>query len=93
MKEMLGGLLEFENDEKFIEFVETMNMDMAIRIAEGSLDYGQKNGLYTLEESYCIYKCLSILKHCVNDHGSGFKGPSKVATVELDEDEKNELTN
>lgn len=88
MKELFGGLLEFEDSQKLIEFVETMNMNMSIRIAEISLDYGQKNGLYTLEEAYTIYKCLSILKRCVNDYGNGFKGPSRVATVELDGDAK-----
>ena len=89
MKELFGGLLEFEDAQKLIEFVETMDMDMSIRIVEISLDYGQKNGLYTLEEAYSIYKCLSLLKNCVISHGSGFKGPSRVATVEFDQEIKN----
>jgi hypothetical protein len=88
MKELFGGLIEFKDSQKLVEFVETMNREAAIKIVEGSLDYGQKNGLFTLEESYCIYKSLTIIKDTVNNYGNGYKGPSRVATVELDGDKK-----
>jgi hypothetical protein len=88
MKEILGGLIEFKNAQELVEFVETMKRDTSMKIIEGSLDYGQKNGLFTLEEAYCIYKSLTIIKDTVNNYGNGFKGPSRVATVELDGDKK-----
>lgn len=66
MKDIFGGLLEFENQEKLIEFAENLDIKTAIKIMEASSEYGMKNGLYSLEEAYCIYMCLQKIKTIEN---------------------------
>lgn len=63
MKEQIfGGSIEFENKEKLIEFIETIDKEMSIKLIEISIEYGMKNGLFGLDESYCLYKSLKKLK-------------------------------
>jgi len=47
METIFGGLVEFKDRAKLVEFVETMDIDASIKIIETSLEFGQKNGLYT----------------------------------------------
>jgi hypothetical protein len=62
MENVFGGLIEFENKKEFELFVEKMDINSVIQIIEASVTYGLQNGLYTLEESHILYKCLSKLK-------------------------------
>lgn len=62
METIFGGLIEFKGRKELIEFTETMDIDTSIKIIEGTLEYGQKNGLYTLEEASVIYKSIYVLK-------------------------------
>jgi hypothetical protein len=87
MKAIFGGFLEYISDEKLLAYTETMDNQMAINMIEAAFQYGVKSGLYNLEEAHCLYKCLLQMKNLEISHGSGFKGPSRVATVELDEKE------
>jgi len=89
---IFGGLIEFENQEKLIAFIEKIDNKTSIKIIEGAIEYGMKNGLFNLEEAYCLYNCLKVVKNCVNSHGSGFKGPSQYPEVELDGKPENEST-
>ena len=61
-EKIFGGLIEFENHEKLTEFVETMDKTMGLKMLELSIDYGMKNGVYNLDEAYCLHKCISKLK-------------------------------
>jgi hypothetical protein len=61
-KEIFGGLIGFENNEKFTEFIDTMDKATAIKIIELSIEYGLKYGLYDLNESFCLYNCISKIK-------------------------------
>lgn len=67
MKSIFGGLIDFESQAKLTEFAENLNVEMSIKIMEASSEYGMKNGLYSLEEAYCIYMCLQKLKLKEND--------------------------
>jgi hypothetical protein len=62
MENVFGGLIEFDNKKEFELFVEKMDINSVIQIIEASVTYGLQNGLYTLEESHILYKCLSKLK-------------------------------
>lgn len=63
MKSIFGGLIDFESQAKLTEFAESLDAKTSIKIMEASAEYGIKNGLYTLEEAYCIYMALRRLKH------------------------------
>ncbi len=65
--EILGGLIEFESQEKLNNFIENIDHINAIKIIEGSIEYGMKNGLFNLNEAYCLYKCLNVIKYCVDN--------------------------
>jgi hypothetical protein len=66
MESIFGGTIEFQTKQQFETFVDTVDNEMSMKIIELALDYGQKNGLYTLEESHSIYKSLSKLKENAN---------------------------
>lgn len=57
---MFGGLLEFSKQEELNKFLDEMSSLDAIRIIEVGLEYGLKNGLYSLSESHILY--LSLIK-------------------------------
>jgi hypothetical protein len=63
---IFGGLLEFESQEKLTEFAKNLDIKTSIKILEVSSEYGMKNGLYSLDEAYCIYMCLQKLKSIEN---------------------------
>lgn len=62
MENIFGGLIEFKSKNEFDSFTDGMDTASTIQIIEASIMYGQQNGLYTLEESHILYKCLSKLK-------------------------------
>jgi hypothetical protein len=62
MENIFGGLIEFKSKKEFDSFIDEVNTNSSIQIIEASITYGQQNGLYTLEESHILYKCLSKLK-------------------------------
>ena len=61
-KEIFGGLLQFETNQQLNEFIESIDKEMSIKLIELSIDYIMKNGLFTLEESYCLYKSINKLR-------------------------------
>ena len=65
MKAIFGGLLEFENNSKLDEFAETVDDSTSIKVIENAIEYGMKNGIYSLEEAFCLYKCLSKVKRTI----------------------------
>jgi hypothetical protein len=63
MKTLFGGLIEFENQSKLSEFLEKMDNKMSLKIIEGALEYGMKNGLFNLDEAHCVYEALHKIKY------------------------------
>jgi hypothetical protein len=84
MESIFGGFLEYISDEKLLAYTETMDNEMAVNMIEAAFQYGVKSGLYNLEEAHCLYKCLIQIKNLEKNYGNGYKGPSRVADVELD---------
>ena len=66
MNSIFNGLLEFPTQKDFDVFVETMDEQSAIKLIELSIITNQQNGVYSIEESHCLYKCLSKLKENAN---------------------------
>lgn len=62
METIFGGLVEFENKDEIIEFVENIDFNDSLNLIEVALNYSQQNGLFTIEESHVIYKSLKKLK-------------------------------
>lgn len=60
--QIFGGLIEFDNKEKLSEFMESMDKITSLKIIELTIEYGLKNGLYNLDEAYCLHKSISKLK-------------------------------
>jgi hypothetical protein len=65
MENIFGGLIEFKSKEEFNSFIENVDNNSALQIIEASITYGLQNGLYSLEESHSLYKCLTKLKENV----------------------------
>lgn len=66
MENIFGGLIEFETENEFDEFVKGINEKNALSIIEKAIEYGHHNNLYTVQETYFIYKCLKKLKDYAN---------------------------
>jgi hypothetical protein len=62
MDSIFGGLLEFETEDQFDEFLKNIDEDNSLKIIELAIEYAYRNGLYSQPETYCIYKSLKKLK-------------------------------
>lgn len=67
MENLFDGLFQFESQKQFDDFMKNIDKKSAIKILELSIINNQQNGLYSLEESYCLYKCISKLKEDENE--------------------------
>ena len=63
MENIFGGLIEFNTQKEFDNFVETLDKETAIKIIEVGINYALSNGLYSMGETFCLYKCINKLKH------------------------------
>lgn len=70
MKTMFDGLFEFESENDLNLFVDGMDKNSSMKILEMAFEYGQKNGLFTIQESYCLYKCFTKLKEDENKNSN-----------------------
>jgi hypothetical protein len=66
MESIFGGLIEFNSENEFDDFVKDINENNALSIIEKCIEYGHQNNLYTVQETYFIYKCLKKLKDHAN---------------------------
>lgn len=65
MGHMFGELLEFNSKEELNEYIEKMEVGDALTLLETALTWSQQNGLYTIDESFIIYKSLEKLRQNV----------------------------
>jgi hypothetical protein len=65
MENIFGGLIEFKSKSEFDLFIENITKEEALQIIELSISFAQQSGLYSLEESHSLYKCLTKLKENV----------------------------
>lgn len=71
MESIFGGLIEFQDNKSFNTFIEEISKEDALKIVEMGIQYCQQNGVYSLEESHTLYKCLTKLKE-----KDGFNSPN-----------------
>ena len=62
MESIFGGLIAFESKEEFEKQLEIMDKSLSLKLLDLSIRYSVRNGAFSLEESYCLYKCISKLK-------------------------------
>lgn len=67
MENIFGGLIEFDTQKDFDSFVESLDKESAIKIIEVGINYALSNGLYSMGETFCLYKCISKLKENENN--------------------------
>jgi hypothetical protein len=68
MDVLFGGLIEFETQTEFNEFIDNIDNENAIRIIEIAITYAQQNGIFNLKEAHYLYKSLSKLKNNDIEH-------------------------
>lgn len=61
--ELFEGIIEFENKEKLSEFINNLDKSTALKIIEIGLELSLKKGIYNLDEAYCLYKSLEVIKN------------------------------
>jgi hypothetical protein len=62
MESIFGGLIQFESDGEFDDFMSNMSKSDSLKIIESSIEYAYQNNLFTQQETYCIYKSLKKIK-------------------------------
>lgn len=65
MENIFGGLIEFESEKEFDEYMKNMSSKESLVIIEKAIEYAYMNNLYTQQETYCIYKSIKKLKENV----------------------------
>ncbi len=66
MENIFGGLIEFESEKDFDEFLSKMNQESAMSIIEKSLEYAHNQNVFSVPETYFIYKSLKKIKDGFN---------------------------
>lgn len=67
MEKMFGGLIEFPTKEVLDAYVEHIDVNDSIKIIESALEFAHGNGVYSMEETHIIYRCLLKLKNQDNE--------------------------
>lgn len=62
MENIFGGLIQFENEKEFDDFVSEINKVNALKIVEKAIEFAYMNNVFSVQETYCIYKSLKKLK-------------------------------
>lgn len=62
MESIFGGLLEFETEEQFENFIKNIDYDNSMKIIELAIEYAYRNGLFSQPETYYVYKSLKKLR-------------------------------
>jgi hypothetical protein len=62
MENIFGGLIEFESEKEFDEYMKKMTPRESLVIIEKAIEYAYMNNLFTQQETYCIYKSIKNLK-------------------------------
>lgn len=62
MESIFGGIVEFHSKEQLRGLTDELTKGLAIKMIEASLEYCNKNGMFSLEEANIVYKSLLKLK-------------------------------
>jgi hypothetical protein len=70
MENIFGGLIEFESEKDFDDFLTKMDIGSALSIIEKSLEFAHNQNVFSVPETYFIYKSLKKIKDGFNS-GNG----------------------
>ena len=70
MEIIFGGLIEFSNKKEFNDFISTIDTPNSISLIEMALEFANKSGLYSMEETYALYSALKKLKNHQHEDGN-----------------------
>jgi hypothetical protein len=62
MENIFGGLIEFSSEKEFDEFINSVDEHNALTIIEKAIEYAYQKNLFTMPETYFVYKSLKKLK-------------------------------
>lgn len=62
MDNIFGGLIEFPSEKEFEDFINQMDKENALSIIEKAIEFAYQNNVYSVQETYFIYKSLKKLK-------------------------------
>jgi hypothetical protein len=62
MESIFGGIVEFHSKEQLRGLTEELTKGLAIKMIEASLEYCNKNGMFSLDEAHIVYKSLVKIK-------------------------------
>ena len=66
MNTIFGGLIEFPSEKEFEDFLQQMNESDGLSIIEKAIEHAYQNNVYTVQETYFIYKSLKKIKDGFN---------------------------
>lgn len=58
---------EYESKKELIEFLNEIDYKNALTLIELSLTHASKQGAFNIEESHCVFVCLSKLKDSLSE--------------------------
>ena len=62
MQNIFGGLIEFESEKDFDRFLDETDNNNLLSVIEKSLEFAQSQNIFSIRETYFIYKCLKKIK-------------------------------
>jgi|LauGreDrversion4_2_1035121.scaffolds.fasta_scaffold82765_3 hypothetical protein len=62
MSSLFGGGFEYDNKEDLVQFLEEIDTKNALTLIDLAISHAAKQGAFDIDESYCIFKCISKLK-------------------------------
>jgi hypothetical protein len=66
MESIFGGLIEFDSQRELNEYMENLDINLAIQIIEKQIEHIASHGGFTIVEGHVLYKCLNKLKEDAN---------------------------
>lgn len=63
MNEIFGGLIKFENEKEFQNFIDNGNNEELFKIIEKGIEYAYMKGIYTMDDTFYIYKSILKIKN------------------------------
>lgn len=70
MSDIFGGLIEFSSNNEMDIFLSQIDDESALKMIESALEFVQRNGTFTLQESYILHTCLKKLKNSIYENNS-----------------------
>ena len=68
MKQIFGGIIEYEDDKELIEFIESSKNEELILFLEKGFQYISRENLLTHWEMYLIERTFEMLKTLKNEN-------------------------